>query len=65
MKRAFAEADNAMAASCHSFSHSFATHLLDLSQEICAIQVLAYLAIINCHALNYALLEARNLADVV
>ncbi len=70
VKRAVAEAGVTKAASCHTFRHSFATHLLERGQDIRTIQELlghrdVTTTMIYTHVLNRGLLGVRSPADTV
>ncbi len=70
VKRAVAEAGLTNAASCHTFRHSFATHLLERGQDIRRIQELlghqdVSTTMIYTHVLNRRLLGACSPADMM
>ena len=70
MKRSVLEAGVAKAASCHTFRHSFATHLLERCQDIRIIQELlgqkdGSTNMIYTHVLNRGLLGVRSPADIL
>jgi integron integrase len=70
VKRAVAAAGVSKAASCHTFRHSFATHLLERGQDIRTIQeLLGYkdvsTTMIYTHLLNRGPLGVRSPGDVV
>jgi site-specific recombinase XerD len=69
-KRAFIETGVTKSASFHTFSHSFATHLLERGQDIRTIQgLLGYrdvsTTMIYTHVLNRGPLGVRSPADIV
>lgn len=70
VKRAVAESGVTKADSCHTFRHSFATHLLERGQDIRTIQELmghqdVSTTMIYTHVLNRGPLGVLSPADVV
>jgi site-specific recombinase XerD len=70
VKRAVGESGVTKAASCHTFRHSFATHLLERGQDIRTIQELmghqdVSTTMISTHVLNRGPLGVRSPADMV
>ena len=69
VKRAAGDAGVTKAASCHTFRHSFATHLLARVQDICTIQeILCHrdvsTTMVYTHVLNSGPSEVRSPADL-
>jgi len=70
VKRAVTEARVTKAASCRTFRHSFATHLLERGQDMRTLQELlghkdVTTSMIYIHALNRGPLGVRRAADVL
>ena len=70
IKRAVGEAGISKAASCHTFRHFSATHLLEHGQDIRTIQELlghqdVSTPMIYTHVLNRGPLGARSTADIM
>ena len=70
VKRAVADSGVTKAASCHTFRHSFATHLLERGQDIRTIQELlghqdVSTTMIYTHVLNRGPLGVRSPADLM
>ena len=70
VKRAVASAGITKAASCHTFRHSFATHLLEQGQDIRTIQELmghndVNTTMIYTHVLNRGPLGVASPADLL
>lgn len=70
VKRAVAESGVTKAASCHTFRHSFATHLLERGQDIRTIQELlchkdVSTTMIYTHVLNRGPLGVRSPANIL
>ncbi|MFZ0409446.1 MAG: tyrosine-type recombinase/integrase [Cyanobium sp.] len=69
VKRVFTEAGVTKAASCHTFSYSFATHLLERGQDIRTIQEMLWhqgvsTTMIYAHMLNLGSLGVRSTVDI-
>jgi site-specific recombinase XerD len=70
VKQAVHEAGNTTAAGCHTFRHSFATHLLERRQNIRTIQELLgqedlSTAMIYIHVLNRGAMGVRSPAGIL